>query len=131
RHRAGDQQAELRPDSGPSSGCRRGVLAAADTGRPLNRESGRMDTAPAAALGSIDIQRLLEVLPHRYPFLIVDRIERIDGVNSAVGIKNVTINEPHFAGHFPGRPIMPGVLWIEVFAQTAGAICIHALVSSK
>lgn len=90
-----------------------------------------MDTAPAAALGSIDIQRLLEVLPHRYPFLMVDRIERIDGVNSAVGIKNVTINEPHFAGHFPGRPIMPGVLLIEGIAQTAGAICIHALASSK
>lgn len=85
-----------------------------------------MDAAPVT-LETIDIQRLFELLPHRYPFLMVDRVERIDGVNSAVGIKNVTFNEPHFAGHFPGRPIMPGVLLIEGLAQTAGAICIHAL----
>lgn len=89
-----------------------------------------LESAPAT-LGTIDIQRLLELLPHRYPFLMVDRIERIDGVNFAVGIKNVTFNEPHFAGHFPGRPIMPGVLLVEGIAQTAGAICIHALASSR
>jgi 3-hydroxyacyl-[acyl-carrier-protein] dehydratase len=85
-----------------------------------------MDGAPAT-LESIDIQRLFELLPHRYPFLMVDRVVDIDGSNSAVGIKNVTINEPHFAGHFPGRPVMPGVLLIEGLAQTAGAICIRAL----
>jgi 3-hydroxyacyl-[acyl-carrier-protein] dehydratase len=84
-----------------------------------------MDVAPAT-LGSLDIQRLLQLLPHRYPFLMVDRIERIDGTDSAVGIKNVTANEPQFTGHFPGRPIMPGVLLIEGIAQTAGAICIAA-----
>ena len=84
-----------------------------------------MDGAPTT-LESIDIQRLFELLPHRYPFLMVDRIVEIDGTDSAVGIKNVTINEPHFAGHFPGRPIMPGVLLIEGMAQTAGAICIQA-----
>ena len=83
-----------------------------------------MDGAPAT-LETIDIQRLFELLPHRYPFLMVDRIIDIDGDNSAVGIKNVTVNEPHFAGHFPGRPIMPGVLLIEGMAQTAGAICIQ------
>ncbi|MCR4281703.1 MAG: 3-hydroxyacyl-ACP dehydratase FabZ [Bauldia sp.] len=89
-----------------------------------------MDGAPAT-LETIDIQRLFELLPHRPPFLMVDRIVDIDGVNSAVGIKNVTINEPHFAGHFPGRPIMPGVLLIEGIAQTAGAICIQALKAER
>jgi len=79
-----------------------------------------------AALEAVDIQQLLMLLPHRYPFLMVDRIINIDGANSAVGIKNVSINEPHFAGHFPGRPIMPGVLILEGMAQTAGAIAIRA-----
>jgi 3-hydroxyacyl-[acyl-carrier-protein] dehydratase len=69
-----------------------------------------------------DIQKLLSLLPHRYPFLLIDKIINIDGDNSATGIKNVTINEPHFQGHFPGQPIMPGVLIIEAMAQTAGAI---------
>lgn len=77
-------------------------------------------------LESIDIQAILELLPHRYPFLMVDRIVAIDGDRSAVGIKNVTANEPHFLGHFPGAPVMPGVLIIEGMAQTAGAICTRA-----
>lgn len=77
-------------------------------------------------LETLDIDRLLELLPHRYPFLLVDRILDIDGDNSAVGIKNVTFNEPFFVGHFPGRPIMPGVLIVEGMAQTAGAICLQA-----
>ena len=81
-----------------------------------------MDDRPKT-LESFDIQRLMELLPHRYPFLMVDRIIEIDGEDSAIGIKNVTVNEPHFSGHFPGRPIMPGVLLIEGMAQTAGAIC--------
>ncbi|MGL4488216.1 MAG: 3-hydroxyacyl-ACP dehydratase FabZ [Rhizobiaceae bacterium] len=76
------------------------------------------------SLQSADIQKLLAVLPHRYPFLMIDKIIEIDGDNSAIGIKNVTINEPHFTGHFPGQPIMPGVLIIEAMAQTAGAISI-------
>jgi 3-hydroxyacyl-[acyl-carrier-protein] dehydratase len=75
-------------------------------------------------LQSADIQKLLAILPHRYPFLLIDKIINIDGDNSATGIKNVTINEPHFTGHFPGQPIMPGVLIIEAMAQTAGAISI-------
>jgi len=82
-----------------------------------------MNDTPRTSLASIDIARLMELLPHRYPFLMVDRIIDIDGDNSAVGIKNVTFNEPHFTGHFPGRPIMPGVLIIEGMVQTAGAIC--------
>ncbi len=77
-------------------------------------------------LDFVDIQGVLKLLPHRYPFLMVDRIRDIDGDNSCVGIKNVTFNEPHFQGHFPEQPIMPGVLIIEGMAQTAGAICVHS-----
>lgn len=79
----------------------------------------------STTLESFDIQNLLQLLPHRYPFLMVDRIVEIDGDRSAIGIKNVTVNEPHFMGHFPGQPVMPGVLIVEAMAQTAGAICIH------
>jgi 3-hydroxyacyl-[acyl-carrier-protein] dehydratase len=82
--------------------------------------------AEAPTLETIEIGRLLELLPHRYPFLMVDRILDVAGDGSAIGIKNVTFNEPFFVGHFPGRPIMPGVLIIEGLAQTAGAICLHA-----
>lgn len=78
------------------------------------------------ALATADIQSILACLPHRYPFLLVDRIEKIDSDRSCVGIKNVTINEPQFQGHFPGNPVMPGVLIIEGMAQTAGVICILA-----
>lgn len=77
-------------------------------------------------LEALDIQKILDMLPHRYPFLMVDRIVDIDADNSAIGIKNVTVNEPHFQGHFPGRPVMPGVLILEAMAQVAGAICIAA-----
>ncbi|MBS7539947.1 3-hydroxyacyl-ACP dehydratase FabZ [Ancylobacter lacus] len=75
-------------------------------------------------LGAADIQQILAALPHRYPFLMIDRIVDIDGDLSAVGIKNVSANEPHFQGHFPDRPVMPGVLILEGMAQTAGTICL-------
>ena len=84
------------------------------------------DQQVLGSLTSIDIQRLLELLPHRYPFLMIDRIVEINGDSSAVGIKNVSANEPQFQGHFPGRSVMPGVLILEAMAQTAGAICIEA-----
>ena len=77
----------------------------------------------ADTMKSIDINRLMQLLPHRYPFLLVDKIIDINGDVSATGIKNVTVNEPHFPGHFPQAPIMPGVLIVEGMAQTAGAIC--------
>ena len=74
-------------------------------------------------LGTADIARVMKLLPHRYPFLLIDGLREMDGDESCVGIKNVTANEPHFPGHFPGRPVMPGVLIVEGMAQTAGAIC--------
>lgn len=74
-----------------------------------------------------DIQLIQRILPHRYPFLLVDRVVEIDGYKSAVGIKNVTMNEPHFQGHFPGQPIMPGVTIAEAMAQTAAVMVGTAL----
>lgn len=78
-------------------------------------------------LEAVDIEKLLSILPHRYPFLLIDRIVEIDGEQEAVGIKNITINEPHFTGHFPMKPVMPGVLILEAMAQTAGAISLLKL----
>ncbi len=82
-------------------------------------------------LEAAEIATVLKMLPHRYPFLMVDRVIDIDGDRSGIGIKNVTINEPHFQGHFPGNPVFPGVLMIEGMAQTAGVLCIAATASIK
>jgi len=71
---------------------------------------------------SADIIAIQAILPHRYPFLLVDRVEAIEGTTRATGLKNVTMNEPHFQGHFPGNPIMPGVTIIEAMAQTAAVM---------
>lgn len=70
----------------------------------------------------LDVREILKILPHRYPFLLVDKVIELDSYQRAVGIKNVTFNEPYFQGHFPGQPIMPGVLQIEAMAQLAGAL---------
>lgn len=82
-----------------------------------------MSEEDSKVLMALDILAIQKLLPHRYPFLLVDKIIAIDGDDSAIGIKNVTFNEPQFTGHFPDQPIMPGVLLIEAMAQTAGAIC--------
>lgn len=76
------------------------------------------------SLTSLDLDDILKCLPHRYPFLMIDKIIDIDGDDSAIGIKNITYNEPIFQGHFPGKAVFPGVLIIEGIAQTAGAIVI-------
>lgn len=86
-----------------------------------------MDQPTPQTFESHDIQKLLTLLPHRYPFLLVDRIIEAKGDESCIGIKNVTANEPQFMGHFPERPIMPGVLLIEGMAQTAGALCVASM----
>src|SRR5512144_2698942 len=75
-------------------------------------------------LEAADIAMVLKMLPHRYPFLMVDRVIDIRGDEHGIGIKNVTVNEPQFQGHFPGNPVFPGVLMIEGMAQTAGVLCI-------
>lgn len=78
-------------------------------------------------LEAADIAAILKMLPHRYPFLMVDRVTNIRGDEFGIGIKNVTINEPQFQGHFPENPVFPGVLMIEGMAQTAGVLCIVAM----
>ena len=90
-----------------------------------------MNEAVTKTLETIDILKLLKSLPHRYPFLLVDRIIECNGDESCIGIKNVTYNEPHFQGHFPDQPVMPGVLLIEGMAQTAGAICVNSAASMR
>ncbi len=82
---------------------------------------------PADITAEIDINGIQRLIPHRYPFLLVDRLFDIVKGERAVGIKNVTINEPFFEGHFPARPIMPGVLIVESMAQTAGCLVLHTL----
>jgi 3-hydroxyacyl-[acyl-carrier-protein] dehydratase len=91
-----------------------------------------MDEAGAAGnksmeLLEVDIMRIMEMIPHRYPFLMIDKVVEMRLGESAVGVKNVTINEPFFQGHFPRRPVMPGVLIIESMAQTSAVLVVHTL----
>lgn len=81
----------------------------------------------AAEFSHIDILQIMKMIPHRYPFLLVDRIVEIDPPESAVGLKNITMNEPQFQGHFPSAPVMPGVLIVESMAQTAAIVVMKAL----
>src|SRR5204862_3842087 len=94
----------------------------------LEREkesSPRVPPIPLQDDGTLDIQGISEILPHRYPFLLVDRVLEIQPGQRVVAIKNVSCNEPFFQGHWPGRPIMPGVLILEALAQTAGILIAH------
>jgi 3-hydroxyacyl-[acyl-carrier-protein] dehydratase len=85
------------------------------------------DQQASAAAATLDIRRVMAALPHRYPMLLVDRIEELNPDRSIRAIKAVTINEPFFQGHFPGRPIMPGVLIVEALAQAAGVLAVESL----
>jgi 3-hydroxyacyl-[acyl-carrier-protein] dehydratase len=82
---------------------------------------------PGKTGSNLDIARIMEAIPHRYPFLLIDRVVEVVADQTAVGIKNVSINEPFFQGHFPGHPVMPGVLIIESMAQTAAVLVVETL----
>ena len=103
---------------------RAGGTGAAAAAGPLSPVT---DQPASAAVGPLDIKRVMAALPHRYPMLLVDRVESLDPDKGIVAIKAVTINEPFFQGHFPGRPIMPGVLIVEALAQAAGVLAVEAL----
>jgi 3-hydroxyacyl-[acyl-carrier-protein] dehydratase len=83
------------------------------------------------AVTELDIMRIMQMIPHRYPMLLIDRIKDIVPGESCTGIKNVTINEPFFQGHFPQRPVMPGVMIVEAMAQTSAVLVMHTLGESS
>ena len=82
---------------------------------------------PPATAPAIPIERIMQMIPHRYPFLMIDKVIDLVPGESAVGVKNVTVNEPQFTGHFPAKPVMPGVLIIEAMAQTCAVLVVHTM----
>src|SRR6202795_1799119 len=103
-----------------------GASGARQHARSEGRGAGVMDEA-SVRFELVDINDILKTLPHRYPMLLIDRVINIRSDYSGIGIKNVTINEPPFLGHFPDRPVYPGVMMIEAMAQTAGVIGIKSV----
>ncbi|MGB0459941.1 MAG: bifunctional UDP-3-O-[3-hydroxymyristoyl] N-acetylglucosamine deacetylase/3-hydroxyacyl-ACP dehydratase [Opitutales bacterium] len=99
------------------------MLAKAKTPEPEKRQAQFID----AHESSLDIRRVLDILPHRYPFVMIDRVLEIISEDELIALKNVTINEPYFVGHYPGRPVMPGVLQLEAMAQAAGILLLKRL----
>lgn len=93
----------------------------------MNETSAPPAGRARSELGSADILGIMQMIPHRYPFLMIDRVVEIELDVRAVGIKNVSINEPHFQGHFPRQPVMPGVLIVESMAQTAAVLVVETL----
>ena len=89
--------------------------------------SSKPAQAAGTSLGPLDIRRIVEMIPHRYPMLLIDRMLDLRLAESAIGLKNVSINEPFFQGHFPSQPVMPGVLIVESMAQTAGVLVVATL----
>lgn len=96
----------------------------AEAGSQMEIQNGAADQE---VIENIDIEWIMRMIPHRYPFLMIDRIQRLVPFKSAIGVKNVSINEPFFQGHFPPKPIMPGVLLVEAMAQTAAVLVVHTL----
>jgi len=125
RHKAGD----ILGDLALSGGRIQGHIVATKPSHQGNIALARWLTRTGQRDGGVvmDIGRILDVIPHRYPFLLVDRIIEVEGTKRIVGIKNVTINEPFFQGHFPGHPIMPGVLIIEAMAQVGGMLLLGTI----
>ena len=125
RHKAGDILGDLALIGGRIEGH----IVATKPSHQGNIALARWLTRTGQRVGGVvmDIGRILDVIPHRYPFLLVDRIIEVEGTRRIVGIKNVTINEPFFQGHFPGHPIMPGVLIIEAMAQVGGMLLLGTI----
>lgn len=112
----------VRPGHAVNAALTKALAALAEKEKPANVEFTPPMPADAPVESVMDIMRLLEIMPHRYPFLMVDRILKIEGEQKITGLKNVSINEPYFQGHFPKHPIMPGVLQLEAMAQVAGIL---------